>query len=365
MSDRVIKVLGVETHYLTPDGKERLSAVDWWRVTNQLTSVAKKYPDVKVDLIRKIVKEGENVEDEYDKIGRDYDIMYTSYIDTPKAYSWIKAVCEKYGMKHVMDMDDNVFDVDPMNPSSLRFPKGSEALNNIKIIINDVDFMSASTQHLKNVLSEYRSKRIEVLPNFIDPKVYDYKPELVEKHDGIYLGYQGSSTHYTDFMGTGIMFAIKRILDEYENVKFYTIGMAFEEMMRYFDKDRFIIGKGERDHRMWRKTWQKMPIDIGLAPLVDTAFNRSKSSIKYYEYGLRKIPAVYSWVDPYIKVVKEHETGYLAQNELEWYEKIKILVEDEQKRKDMAEKTRQDVLDNYVIDKHVDRIYNYLKEING
>lgn len=360
--DKSIKVLGVETHYQTPSGELRLSSVDWWRVINPLTEVAKKYPDIKVDFIKKVIKDGEKESEVYENIGKKYDIIYSSYIDTPKAYSWIKAVCDKYNMSYIMDMDDNIFDIDEMNPANLLYYKGSPSLRNATIIIQDADYMVASTEHLANVLSRYR-KRPVVLPNYINKEVYKYEDTDIEKHDGIYIGYQGSSTHFNDFMKTGIMFALRRLLEEYDNVKFYTIGMAFDEMKKYLPENKFIIGNGERDHNKWVEKWKTIPIDIGVAPLIDTSFNRAKSSIKYYEYSLRKIPAVYSWIDPYLKVVKEHETGYLAQNEIEWYEKIKLLIEDEKNRQRVAQNASNDVLDNYTIDKHVDKIYKFIKSV--
>lgn len=362
--EKVIKVLGVETHYRTPSGELRLSSVDWWRIINPLSNVAKKYPDIKVDFIKKIVDENESEEVKYTKIGQNYDIIYSSYIDTPKAYSWIKAACKLWDMKYVMDMDDNIFDIDSMNPASILYYEGSENLKNATIIIQDADNITCSTKHLANVISKHRTKKPIVLPNYIDPTVYKYNPKKIEKHDGIYIGYQGSSTHYTDFMNTGIMFALRRILSEYPNVKFYTIGMAFDDMKKYIPEDKFIIGHGERDHDKWVKKWQTLPIDIGLAPLINTSFNKSKSSIKYYEYGLREIPAVYSWVDPYIETVKEHKTGYLAQNETEWYEKIKLLIENPKFRQEVAQNAREDVLDKYTIQDHTDDIYKFLKAVH-
>ena len=367
MSDKKIKILAVETHYLSPNGEERLSAVDWYRIINPLTQVAKSNKDISVDFIRKIVSEEQSVDEAYDDIGENYDILYTSYMDTPKSYAYIKAVCEKYGMKHIMDMDDNIFAVDDMNPAYIKYHPGSEPLRNALIIIDDVTYMSCSTNHLANLCESYRKgRRPEVLPNFIDPKVYKYdKSKIPDNGDDIVIGYQGSSTHYTDFFKTDVMYAIRRIMLEFDNVKFYTIGMVFDDLYNYFDKDRLIFGVGDRDHRGWRKKWQALPIDIGIAPLVNTSFNRAKSSIKYYEYALREIPAVYSWVEPYINVVKEHDTGYLAQNENEWYEKLKILVQDEKGRKAMARRARKDVMDNYTIQKNYKPVEDYIRRVHA
>lgn len=360
----MIKILGVETHYRTPDGVERLSAVDWWRVINPLKAVSQKHKDIKVDFIKKIVKTDDVPSFAYEEIGQNYDVIWTSYMDTPKAYSWIKAVCDKYHMVHVMDLDDNIFEVDNMNPAFLKYAPNSEGLRNATIIISDAQHMVVSTKHLQNVVSRYRQNKPIIFENYISDEIYKYDESKIEKHDGIYIGYQGSATHYTDFMKTGILYALRRLLKENPKLKFYIIGMAFDEMKRFLPEDRIILGEGQRDHRKWRKTWQEMPVDIGIAPLVNTSFNKAKSSIKYYEYALRKIPAVYSWVDPYLNVVKENETGYLAQTELEWYEKIKYLL-DEDNRKRIAENAYNDVLKNYTIKSHIEPIYNFIQEVYG
>jgi len=367
MSGKKIKILGVETHYQTPDGTERLSAVDWYRVVNPLQTIAKYNDDIEVDFVKKIVKESGEEAYSYMKIGQEYDIIWTSYIDTPKAYSWIKAVCDQYNMAHVMDIDDNIFEIDVMNPASLKYQPGSEMLQNATIIISDVEHLVTSTDHLAKVCAPYREgNKPVVLPNYINTEAYNYDESKVpDNSPDIYIGYQGSSTHYSDFMNTNIMWALKRLIKEYDNVKFYTIGMAFDDMRRFFPEDKFVLGQGERDHRKWRKTWQELPIDIGLAPLIDTSFNKAKSSIKYYEYALRKIPAVYSWVDTYLSVVREGETGYFAKTETEWYEKIKILIDDEVKRKAMGEAARKDVLDNYTIDTNYKPVEDFIRRIHG
>lgn len=343
------KILGIETHYLGTDGKERLSAVDWWRVKNPLSHLAQD-DDFEVDFATKIVKPGEDESIAWNRVGQNYDIIFTSYIDTPKAYAWMRAAAEKYGAEIVMDIDDNIFSIDDMNPAYLRYHPGSEHLDRATTILNDVDLLITSTKPLAVSASQYRvNKPIAIMENLIDPNVYRYIPSKVpDNGDRIVIGYQGSSTHYTDLMRTGVMYAMQRLIYEYDNVDFYIIGCAIDEIRKIIPEDRLIVGEGHRDHRMWRKIWQELPIDIGIAPLVDTQFNASKSSIKYYEYALRKIPGVYSFVEPYFRV-KENKTGFLARDEEEWYEKLSWLIENEILRKKMGDTARKDVIENYNI----------------
>lgn len=361
----MIKILAGETHYLGTDGKVRLSAVDWYRLHNPLSNLAKAYKDIDVTFIQRIHDKNNNEITAWENIGKKYDIFYTSYIDTPRAYSYIKAISQKFGIKHVMDLDDNLFEVDPMNPVYIRYYPGSKDLQNATTIIKDSQYVSVSTPYLQRIVNNVRGTNdVFLSPNYMDPDAFVYNRERVpDNGDKIYIGYQGSSTHYTDLFQTGVMDAIRRIMLENPNVYFYIIGMGVDDLYNHLPKDRVIIEGGERDHNKYRIKWQSLPIDIGIAPLIDSNFNRGKSSIKYYEYSTRKIPGVYSFTESYYNVVKEHDTGYLALNTLDWYNKLSRLVNDKQLRNNIANNARQDVLENYCIQDHLEPIYKFIKRV--
>lgn len=358
-----MRILAVLTHYKTPDGKERLSAVDWWRIKNPLTHVSKN-TEIKVEFANKIVQ-GKDVTYEYEKAGKEYDIIYTSYMDTPKAYAYLRATTEMHGSKHFMDLDDNLFEIPNTSPSYAHYKPGSPFLENAARIIKDVDYLSVSTPYLEEVCKKFvnRKKKTTVLENYIDPEVYRYLPDKIKNNDPeVVIGYQGSATHFDDVFKTGFIWGLRNVMKKYKHVRFAVMGTAMEEFMDYLPKNRVDFMQGHRDHRKWIKLWQTLPFDIGVAPLTRSNFNRGKSSIKYYEYSMRKIPGVYAFADSYIKVVKENKTGFLASDELEWSEKLSWLVENEVLRRMMADKARQDVIDNYTIQKHWNKWYDYLKK---
>ncbi len=55
--------------------------------------------------------------------------------------------------------------------------------------------------------------------------------------------------------------------------------------------------------------------DVAIAPLVDDAFTRGKSDLKYLDYGALGFPGVFSDVGAYRGAVRNRETGLLAANE--------------------------------------------------
>jgi len=55
--------------------------------------------------------------------------------------------------------------------------------------------------------------------------------------------------------------------------------------------------------------------DFALAPLVDDAFTRCKSDLKYLDYGALGIPGIFSDVRAYRETVRHRETGLIAPND--------------------------------------------------
>jgi glycosyltransferase involved in cell wall biosynthesis len=86
--------------------------------------------------------------------------------------------------------------------------------------------------------------------------------------------------------------------------------------------------------------WMKKNLnwDIGIAPLEDTVFTRSKSDIKFLDYSALGIPGIYSRVPSYTGTVRHMETGWLAENTPDaWIEALETLVSDVALRTNLAQ----------------------------
>lgn len=344
-----MKILALHTWYKTDEKGGRQSSVDWWRIINPLQELSKR-TNIQVDFVKKIsTGDPDKDELEWDKIGQNYDIIYTSYIYSKKMYAWIKALSAKYGTTHIMDLDDNIFEVDEMNPSYLIMAPGTNAYKTAMTIIKDVDYMTVSTEFLAQKVAQVRQKPLFIAPNAIDKNLYKVKqlPERDKKK--IIIGYQGSSTHQNDIYSTGFIWAMRSLMKRYSNVYFALCGGTLDLPFKHLPKERIIKLEGSPDFYKWIDVWKALPYDIGVAPLLHSSFNRGKSGIKYFEYALRHIPGVYSFWQPYMSVVKENHTGFLAADEDEWEEKLSWLIENEILRKKIADEAYQDVVKNYTI----------------
>lgn len=88
--------------------------------------------------------------------------------------------------------------------------------------------------------------------------------------------------------------------------------------------------------------------DIGLAPLLGSAFDVCKTSVKYREYGGCGIAGIYSKVAPYSDDVVEGSTGLLVDNRVDaWVAALERLVESPEERRRLAANARADVNQNF------------------
>jgi glycosyltransferase involved in cell wall biosynthesis len=133
-------------------------------------------------------------------------------------------------------------------------------------------------------------------------------------------------------------------LDEFPDVEFVTSGA-----MRADRKGDPYVIQHERSYvlNQWSsidqwpaavKGWQ---IDIGIAPLLDSNFNRAKSNLRWLEYSALGVPTVASKVRPFVESIGPGE-GYLCNSKQQWYDTLRVLVLDEKKRRKVGANARSE-----------------------
>ena len=85
---------------------------------------------------------------------------------------------------------------------------------------------------------------------------------------------------------------------------------------------------------------QVQSMDIGLAPLADTPWERGKCGLKTLQYLACGIPVVGSPVGVQRKMIEQSGGGLLARTLEEWREKIKWLTDHPDEREAMGERGR-------------------------
>lgn len=172
------------------------------------------------------------------------------------------------------------------------------------------------------------------------------------------IGYfSGSITHNDDF--NMIFPTILQILEENENVELYLIGELTipKELLKF--KKRILV-KPFLD-------WHLLPdllasVDIVLAPLLDTVFNRAKSENKWLEAALVKTITVASNCGAFKEMVVHGVTGILCNDCNEWYKNLSELISNKDKRTQIGYNAYCYVINNCTTGSTGLHLSNYLKK---
>jgi glycosyltransferase involved in cell wall biosynthesis len=178
------------------------------------------------------------------------------------------------------------------------------------------------------------------------------------RNDGIVVfGFMGTLLRDSDFVC--VVPAIKRVIAKYKNkVRAEFIGYCPEELKDFSGVEKFDF---IADYDEFRKFFASRKWDIGLAPLNDTSFNRSKTNNKYREYSSFGVAGIYSNVSAY-KCVEDSKNGLLVNNtEEEWFCAICRLIDDVGLRKRLATNAYSDIKEHYSIDKNAKALFRILK----
>ncbi|MFP7216336.1 glycosyltransferase [Lactococcus garvieae] len=268
-------------------------------------------------------------------------------------------LAQKYNKPVYYDIDDLV--IDTKYTDLLSYTQGLSDIEKYEYdsgvksygkMMSLCDSVITTTQTLKEELENYSSKVIinrnlasEELVSLSQNTLKDYRKD----HSKVKLGYfSGSITHNENF--EMIKPAIVQILEKYPHVELHLVG--------YIDLPQDLQKYTKQIKMNPYVDWRELPrlisqMDINLAPLVDSVFNRAKSEIKWLEAALVKVPTVASYLGSFEEMVSNDETGLLAQPS-EWYEKLEILIENPDKRQRIAEAAYRFVLENCTVKNHKD-----------
>ena len=255
------------------------------------------------------------------------------------------------GKLTVYELCDDLGALSPSNPMRAFYQQTNNLLL-IKRLAHYCDALQFSSSELKRKYG-YLNSKCCVFPNqMLAPPL-----ERTEKSGEIVVvGWGGSIGHLHDM--AKISDRLVRWIMSRDNVHLYLMcadpiwelfGALPEDRKKQFTPGSLDDYYGFVSH-----------LDIGIAPLEDTPFNRSRSDVKFLEYAACGAVPVVQAAGPYLLSVKQGRTGFLFNSPDELISTLDHLVSDAASRISVSASAREYVLlERNYLDRGKDRVEFY------
>lgn len=229
------------------------------------------------------------------------------------------------GIKIIVDIDD-YWNVPKYNPAYKVYKE--KAKKSVIECLKAADMVWVTTFQLAEKVAEINGS-VHILPNYIDRQ----GPQWNEVADHPFtIGYVGGFTHLEDLKLLREQIGI--ICKKYD-ARFLFCGYKHLDPL-YLQMERVIHGERHRPDWFWvaeatnfvnyGKYYAHM--DIAIAPLTKTNFNRHKSELKIVEAAAYKLPIAVSKVEPYTNHLDNEGVTFVENND--WITALSQLIESKQ-----------------------------------
>ena len=358
------------------------STATMWPVTFPVSATSEQDPKL------------QHVRDLYDDLCGWADILHTQRVPTMLRMSLYTSLPMIYGIPWIMDLDDDVFHVDELNPVHEAFREkeddelfGKRAISSTdeagpkELVVEEggqlfavtkrkedlynctmqqimqADALFVSTRPLAHLYANVRREihkpdHIYVLPNSLTPRLW----QAIEKppdHEGeIWVGWAGSASHLGDV--SIIAPLVDHLLKTYRNARFFWTRVPHPQLMGLARKwgQRCIHLEGWSGIEDWRQYYVSMNLDVALGPLEDNEFNRGKSNLKWLEAGINKQVFVGSRVVPYEDSIRNRKDGFLCSRPKQWMKTLDSVMSSKTLRQEVSGAAYERVMTDFNMEKN-------------
>jgi glycosyltransferase involved in cell wall biosynthesis len=269
------------------------------------------------------------------------------------------------GKLQIFEIDDNLHKIPMLNVASRIYNPNTEPYKYMLGWMKHCDHLMVSTERLKEFYGGILQVPCTVIPNHV--KVVE-TPKEHFVGDRVRILWAGTSTHAEDL--TLLIEPFKKLKDKYgDKIKICTMGwdgkvMMEADMEKVPEETKKNLKDGEKVMQVIDlnlKTDKFIPgvpvdqyldklcgmnFDIGLCPLIDNEFNRSKSNIKWLEYSMAGMATIASDINPY-QCINNNVDGIIVQDKSKWFETIDTLIQDRNTIRRLAKAARDRVISEF------------------
>lgn len=276
----------------------------------------------------------------------DFDVVV---FQRPLAWRNVFAIqlLQSHGVRCVVEVDDDLSSVHTQHDAySYLNPTLNPETNHQHLAraCLHADAVVVTTPSLAGV---YGQKRAVVVENHIPRRYLD--TEADRDPERVVIGWTGKVGSHAGDLNV-LQGAMSTILRSEPSAQLRVLGdnTGVDRVLGLPDPPDLVVGVG-MDHY----PDEVARFDIGIAPLADTIFNRSKSWLKPLDYAACGVPFICSGTDEYRRFTGQG-CGTIAQRGREWVSALRRLIREPSLRADMAAAGRE-VAARWVMEDHIDR----------
>ncbi len=292
-----------------------------------------------------------------------------------KSFEFFLEMQHKHQKPFVVEVDDNYVDVPTWNEAYHSFRNGSNFRRISLDCMRNADALTVTTPHLGELYTQFNDN-VYVIENSLDfkgdRKFVGWDKVSVRKHKGIRLGWIGGRAHFDDLMMVAPM--LREVLKKHEDVTLVIINSAIKESCKILGREYPFEGFKNVHYadrsvpiNRYASFMSSFGFDIGIAPLVDCNFNRSKSNLRWLEYSALHIPTIATGISHFSQSVTSWKDGILIEeNDMDkWKEAVELLVVDKNLRENLGRNAYKRVKKDFNVQKNAPKYLRLLKELSG
>lgn len=295
----------------------------------------------------------------------------------PMYYDWTLDFFLEMQHKHqkpfVIDMDDNYVDVPQWNEAYESFRSGQPFRRVALDSMRNADALFVTTRHLGEVYQPINDN-IYLIENSLDfkgdRKFVGWDKVSTRKHKGTTIGWIGGRAHFEDLMMVAP--ALRQVLEKHPDVKLSLINSALKLSCEALGRP-YPFGGLKNVHyadrsvpiNRYAQFMSSFGFDIGIAPLVDCNFNRSKSNLRWLEYSALKVPTVATDISHFKESIDPGTTGLtIPDNNLQaWVNALEFLIADKNVRELVGRNAYRKVKKDFNVARNAPNYLRLLKRL--
>lgn len=256
---------------------------------------------------------------------------------------------------YIYDIDDNFFDIPGDSPVA-RYHRSPERLKMLTEYLRYASLVRVYSAPLYSRVLPINSKVVKVVPPL------DFRHVRPRRAVGDTVKIVYATSRADDELFSIFLPALQKILKNYgPKIGVYFLGFTPPALRKH---PHVHTAPMIWNYPAFLRNFSSAGYDIGLAPLLDDVFHRSKTNNKFREYGACQIAGVYSNVDVYASCVRQNETGILVSNKTnDWYDALALLIENPHLRQKIQSAAHEFVRNNYSQEEFVKNWAGQIKDV--